>query len=307
MDHKKIQKKVDEIFTESFGRTPLTKRLDDIEGGCREVCQYTDLKNLREETGDLLASLIQLCNESGWDISELLAENEEKIKRRQLQYKSLGRKTRVCILPIAGNPITKAHVMVAELILNVAKMDEVHISLDNNHLEKKLESSEHRLEMARLAVSDNPRIKISDYQIKHNLGGEAYHYINKITNDKEWENYRFFYAMGLDRANTLLETWYNAEELIKLDVGFVVVPREGYERDESVKWYLEKPNIYLEKDINSKIPNISSTMARKWIDMYNKYQEESVKLKVKKELCKILDEKVVEYIFENKLYNIIDI
>lgn len=293
MEHKEIQRTVNTLFTESFGRTPLTIRLNDIEGECRELCNYTDLKNLKEESGDLLASLIQLCNESEWDINELLEQNNVKIRRRALQYKSIGRKTRVCILSIAGNPITKAHVKVAELILNVAKMDEVHISLDNKHLEKNLESAEHRLNMARIAVQDNPRIKISDYQIKHELGGEAYHYINKIINDKEWEYCRFFYAIGQDRANNLLETWYNAEELIKLDVGFVIVPREGYVRNGKNMWYLNRPHIVIEDDEKKVVPNVSSTMARNILSKYDVNFED---------LQNILDSKVIDYIIKNNLY-----
>lgn len=57
MEHKEIQKKVNELFVEAFVHTPLTKRLEDIFGECRELCNYTDLKNLKEETRDLLASL----------------------------------------------------------------------------------------------------------------------------------------------------------------------------------------------------------------------------------------------------------
>jgi nicotinate (nicotinamide) nucleotide adenylyltransferase len=222
-----------------------------------------------------------------------LNKMKNKIKRKVLQYNSIKRKTRICILSIAGNPITKAHVKVAELILNVAKVDEVHISLDYNHLEKKLESVEHRINMANLAVSNNPRIKISDYQIKHKLGGETYFYLNKIINDKEWENYRFFYAVGMDRANTLLETWYNAEELIKLDVGFVIIPRKGYFRNDKVKWYLQKPHILIEDDEKNMIPEVSSTMARNILKDFIPSREE---------LKKILDEKVIDYIMDNKLY-----
>ena len=56
MDHKEIQKKVNDIFTKAFIHTPLTKRLEDIAGECRELCNYTNLANLKEESGDLLAS-----------------------------------------------------------------------------------------------------------------------------------------------------------------------------------------------------------------------------------------------------------
>ena len=58
-----LQKLVDKNYTEVFGPTPLNERLADIDGETRELVRFVDIKNLREEAGDLLASTLQLINE----------------------------------------------------------------------------------------------------------------------------------------------------------------------------------------------------------------------------------------------------
>lgn len=293
MEHRDIQNKIDELFKLAFVHTPLTKRLEDIAGECRELCNYTDLKNLREEAGDLLSSVIQLCNESGWDIKDLLQENEDKIRRRITQYKGRGRKTNVAILGGAFNPVTKGHIELAQFVLNASKWaDEVWLCPCYQHMDgKKMVSPEHRIEMLKLASENDGRIKVFDYEIKHQLHGETYHFFNNLIHDKEYESFRFAFVIGIDRIN--ISSWYNSEELLKLDFPFIVVPRTGIKRDESVSWYLHPPHVYIQDEGSNSIPNISSTMAR------NILKEKNVS---KEKLKEILDEKVIDYIFKNNLY-----
>jgi nicotinate-nucleotide adenylyltransferase len=294
MEHKEIQKKISELFTEAFTHTSLTKRLEDINGECRELCNYTDLKNLREETGDLIASLIQLCNESGWDIAELLRENETKIRRRMLQYKGRGRKTNVAILGGAFNPPTKAHIELAQFVLNVSKWaDEVWMCPCYQHMDgKQMVAPEHRLEMLKIATKNDGRIKIFDYEIKHQLHGETFWLLNKLIHDPDYENYRFGFILGQDRCDSI-NSWYNSEELLKMDIPFLVCPRNGVKRDESVNWYLQPPHIYIHDEGNLPISNVSSTMARNIIK-----EEKSPNEKLKG----VLNERVIDYILQNNLY-----
>jgi len=297
MEHKEIQNKIDELFKLAFVHTPLTKRLEDIAGECRELCNYTDLKNLKEEAGDLLASVIQLCNESGWDIAELLKENEKKIRRRILQYQGRGRKTRIALIGGAFNPIHESHVKLAEFILKVSQMDEVWFVPCNNHLEKKLESAENRMKMIELAVANNPRIKVSDYEIRHQLHGETFHFLNKLIHDDEYENYRFFFVVGQDRADTIRE-WYNSEDLIKLGIGFICVPRKGYERNVNINWYLKDPHIYIVDEKTNEIPEISSTKIKNKLVQFRTSESEDAEIY----LSHALNEDVLSYIIEHKLY-----
>lgn len=292
MDHKEIQKKVNELFVANFGRTPLTKRLKDIEGECRELCNYIDLKNLKEEAGDLLASLIQLCNESEWDINELLEQNNAKVTKRALQYKSMGRKTQVAILGGAFNPVTVSHIKLAELVLKASKWaDEVWMMPSYKHMDgKKMTSPLDRVRMLKIATKNDGRIKISEYEIENELGGETYFMLSKLLNDPKYENYRFAFVIGTDRADTI-HTWYNSDELLKLNVPFIVCTREGYKRDCSVNWYLNSPHIYIEDEKHS-IPEFSSTKARDAIRLTTDLEE----------LNEFMNKDVLKYIIDNHLY-----
>lgn len=304
MDHKNLQEIVNKVFTEAFISTPLTKRLEDISCECRELCNYSNLINLKEETGDLLASLIQLCNESGWDIADLIMENEAKIKRRMLQYKGRGRKTQVAIIGGAFNPITLGHVKLAEFILKAARWaDEVWFLPAYNHLDgKKMIEPHHRLQMLNLATKNDGRIKIFDYEIKHQLHGETYHFLNKLIHDNDYENYRFSFVIGMDRANTI-STWFNFEELLKMDVPFIVSPRAGSERNSSVNWYLKAPHIYINDEENFLIEKTSSSEVRALLfDMWAaKNEGQSCEL-IKMKLLKSLNPDVLDYIEKNNLY-----
>ena len=286
---KNIQNKVSVVFKEMFGRTPLKLRLDDILGEAIELHRSIDYKNRREEAGDLMASLLQLMNEENWDAEEVLNECLEKIQGRKLQYRSLGRKKTICLLGGAMNPITLGHVQAAQFILNTSKtFDEVWFLPAQKHMyNKQMLSAKHRLEMCELAVQVDGRIKVFDYEIKNKLSGETYNTIVRLQDeDFAKDQYDFSFAIGLDNANHF-DKWVNYELLEKL-IRFVVVPRKGIKRDESVNWYLKSPHIYLENE-NSSIIEVSSSEIRMRIE--------------KGKSCKhLLDPKVLEYIKLHKLY-----
>ncbi len=68
MKTKDLQKLVDNKFKEHFSYTPLTERLNDIQSEFFELMKWQDVQNLKEETGDLLSSLIKLCAECGMEL-----------------------------------------------------------------------------------------------------------------------------------------------------------------------------------------------------------------------------------------------
>jgi len=86
-----------------------------------------------------------------------------------------------------------------------------------------------------------------------------------------------------DNANTA-ETWVDWPVLERM-IRFVVVPREGVKRDESVAWYLKSPHIYL-ADTDTRIGEVSSTEIRKRFP----------------ECHEDLDPEVHRYIVENRVY-----
>jgi len=286
---KELQKNVNEVFTKTFGRTPLKQRLDDILGETMELYRYTDLRNLKEETGDLLASTFQLASECGWTVEELVNATLDKIKLREKQYLTLGRKTKVAIYGGAFNPITNGHIRAAQLVLNTSKtFDEVWLMPAFQHIyNKDMVDAGHRLKMCQIASQVDGRIKVFDYEIKNQMKGETYNLVKRLQDENFAKNeFDFSFIIGLDQANTF-DKWVNYELLERM-IRFVVIPRIGYER--TTDWFLNKPHIYLgnEKDLL----DVSSTEIRKLLLSKND----------DKKLNELMDINVINYIKENKLY-----
>lgn len=289
---KDIQKIVNDTFLENFGKTPLTERINDILGETLELIRFTDIKNLKEETGDLLCSLLQLCNESGWNAEDLIKYVcEEKIPKRKLQYKSLGRKYKIALLGGSYNPITLGHIQLAQYVLNTSKsFDEVWIMPNYNSITgKDIQSFEHRFNMCKLAAKVDGRIKIFDYEQQKQLAGETYHLVKTLLADKDYDNYNFSFIIGLDNAN-VFDTWYNYNDLERL-IRFVIVPRKGYKPLYNA-WYLKEPHIFLngnDEDIN--IMEVSSTFVR-----------DKIKNNDTSDILNYINKDVYQYIIDNNLY-----
>jgi len=292
----KMQERVESCFLSAFGRTPLRARLEDIERECQELLKYTDLKNLKEETGDLLASLLQLCNENGWEADHLVLDTILKIHRREKQYHSLGRKHKIALLGGAFDPPTIGHIKLAQFVLNASRtFDEAWLVPCFKHLyNKEMVDSGLRYEMCELAAEADGRIKVFDYEIRNKLGGETYNFVNRLLEeDFAKDKYDFSYIIGLDNANSF-HNWVNFEDLERR-IRFVVVSRKGIKRDESVDWYLKPPHIFLAAE--EEIPEISSTIIRNAIR--SNHDDGNGLLSF---FEKYLDLKVYEYIKKNRLY-----
>ena len=292
-----IQKKIEETFTDAFGRTPLSKRLEDIFKESLSLSNAYDLTNMREETGDLLSSVLMLCAENGWNANELVEECLEKINRRKAQYNSLGRKTRVVLLGGAFNPPTIGHFKLAQFVLNASGcFDEAWIVPCNQHMYgKKMASTEDRLNMCRLMSKQDGRIKVCDYEIVNNLAGETYHSVNRLMAEPEMrDKYEFGYIIGMDNANSF-DKWFNYEHLVKM-MQFVVVSRQGVNRDPNVNWYMSQPHLYLEAETD--IPEISSTEVRGMLNKFYRHGGE----KFIKSLEESLNSDVLDYIIDKELY-----
>ena len=290
-----LQQEVNDNFVEYFGRTPIRERMDDILKEAMELHRFTDMRNLKEEIGDLLASSMQLCNEAGWSVEDVVRATLLKIKRRELQYKSLGRKQNVAILGGAFNPPTIGHIKLAQFVLDSSKtFDSVWLMPCYQHMyNKSMATPEQRLEMCRMAAQMDGRIKVCDYEIKEKLRGETYHLIKRLLDeDFAKDQYDFSVIIGLDNANTF-DKWVNYEELERM-ARFVVVPRKGIPRDEAVDWYLKQPHIYLSPE--NDIPEISSTVVRlACVSIYTGYLTHNF---VKENL----PEGLLDYILEQGLY-----
>lgn len=296
---KKRQNKINSAFKKIFGNTPLRQRLEDILNQATELSYSTDIANLREETGDLFNSLIQLMNECDWDANELSDESLKKIEKRSSQYQSLGRKTKVALLGGAFNPITVGHIQVAKFVLDSSRtFDEVWLMPCYRHMyNKTLAPSVHRLKMCRLAAEEDLRIKVSDFEIKNKLSGETYQLVKKLLSAKRYkDSYDFSIILGLDNANTF-ERWVNYQDLKKM-MHFVVVPRTGIKQNLKSLWYMKPPHIFLVP--SEPLVQTSSTQVRKCLKHYWSKWGDYI-TDPEKQLY--LPSKVFDYIKERRLYD----
>ncbi|MDD5650113.1 MAG: MazG nucleotide pyrophosphohydrolase domain-containing protein [Candidatus Nanoarchaeia archaeon] len=291
MDTKELQKTIDELFVESFGHSSLRERHNDILGEAIELSRTVDIRGMKEETGDLLCSAIQSCNENGWELEDVIQGTLAKIKRRQKQYKTLGRKRRVVIQGGAFNMIHNGHIEAAQIVLNHSSdFDEVWLTPCYKHLYgKDLASAEDRLEMCRIAARVDARIRVFDYEITHEFQGETYHFMKLLMNDPVYKDFFSFSLMiGLDNANTITQ-WSNYEDLLKI-VPFVVINRQGYVF-EGAEWCLKQPHRYIDPDVPP--VEVNSTRLRECCGVGN---FETV--------ASYLDKDVIEYIKSKGLYKI---
>lgn len=288
MNTQELQDRIRESF-KIFGETPEDERMDDIKKEFLHLVRYRTPENLKEEVGDLMSSLIQLCNEKGWALDDVIGNTIKKIDRRKEQYGALGRRVDVAILGGAFDPIHNGHIQLAQHVLNLSGViDEVWLMPPASHMYgKKMAPAEDRLNMCRLAAERDRRIKVFDYEVRNKLAGETYFFFKKLLAEKELnEKYEFSMIIGLDNANSF-DKWVNYKYLEKM-VRFIVVPRKGIERDPKVDWYLKPPHVFMNEETD--IMEISSTQVRKML------QENDPNI------TKYLDPKVIDYIKEKGLY-----
>ncbi len=286
----KIAEEVNEIFSGYFGMTPLAQRLADIHGEHHELQHYNTLLNLKEEYGDLLASLIQLGNESGWNFAEAVRDTLTKIKRRNVTYSALGRKKKIGLLGGAFDPITIGHTQMAQFVLdNSGTFDEVWLMPAFRHMHNKpMQSAAHRLAMCRLATEVDRRLSIFDYEIAKQLAGETYYMVQQLLREEFAKDvYDFSVILGLDVANSF-PSWRNYQYL-KGAMRFVVVGRQGYQPLPDA-WYTKDKHIYL-PDEAGQILNTSSTQVRELLAASDPA------------VANFADPKVLEYIRRHELYS----
>lgn len=245
-----------------FGRTPMSKRLAGIEGEAIELRRNLDIAGQMDESGDLLCELMAYFNETGFDPVQRVLATQAKIERRRPQYASLGRRFNVGIYGGAFNPISIGHIETAQLALNTGMLDEVWLMPAFTHLfGKKMLPPMVRLDHCRKAANVDARIKVSDYEIENEMGGETYHLLMRMLEDSEFDSFRLHVMIGLDNANGF-HKWSNHEELERA-VPFVVIPRAGETIDPNHLWYMHPPHRFIAADAPTEI---SSTVVRNLIN-----------------------------------------
>ena len=192
-----------------------------------------------------------------------------------------------CIYSGTFNPIHNAHLSVALGVLQNTNTDKIILipSKIPPHKNNKIISPNHRLNMVKLAIENNPNFEVSNIEL--NLPGTSYSYntvfkIKEIYKIKDKINF----IIGTD-AFEKLDYWYKAKEFSQ-EVHFIVVPRcKNFNIEQSIT-KIKLPNISYTA-LNIPFLDISSTKIR-----YN--------LKHNIPVNGLIPEKVFNYIKIHKLY-----
>lgn len=155
------------------------------------------------------------------------------------------------------NPIHKGHVALARQLLRRAQLDEVWFLVSpQNPLkpQSSLLDDNMRLEMARLALKDEPHLVASDYEFHLPRPSYTWNTLQHLSQD--YPQHRFTLLIGADNWQ-LFGQWRNSSEIIE-NYPIVIYPRDGYPVDEVSL----PPNVRL---VNTRLYNMSSTLIRQLI------------------------------------------
>jgi nicotinate-nucleotide adenylyltransferase len=256
MDTRALQELVRLSHERTFTHTPLRERLRDLAQQVAELSHHRDEAHLAEEAGDAAWSLLQLLNERGLALDEVVSRSIRKLEDRRA-----GRK--VALLGTSASPITNAHLTIALEVLALTDVDEVWFLLAGEHpWGKKLMPAQHRLEMVRLATQRYPRLKACDFEIVH--GERIYPQTREtafILRDHllpAYPGHRFSWVMGSDVAQSFHE-WGGADWMAE-HLDCIVLHRLGYDFDKASSLLSDPRHRYFKEDVVTS--NISSSLVR---------------------------------------------
>lgn len=180
------------------------------------------------------------------------------------------------------NPVHVGHLIIANHFATQTDLKEVWLVVTpHNPLKEKksLLSNNHRLDLVKLGIGDNARLKASDIEFK--LEQPNYTIKTLIYLKEKYPTREFVLIMGTDNLSTL-HKWYNYEELLK-NYQIYVYPRP----DDDGGQFRDHKNVKLVKDVP--LMEISSTRIREAI-------------KNKKSVQYLLPDAALQYLKEMHFY-----
>ena len=195
---------------------------------------------------------------------------------------------RIAVFGGTFNPVHNGHVNAVREIMSAVNLDKVIImpaKIPPHKIAHDLASEKQRLDMCRLAFKDMPNVEVSDFEIMRE--GKSYSYYTVKHLREVYPDSELYFIMGSDMLLSFHE-WYRYEDILKM-CGIICMSRENGDICE-LESYAEKLRDKGEVVIvNAKPYELSSTDVR-------------CKLKNHEDCTCYLDENVVQYISDNKLY-----
>ena len=185
------------------------------------------------------------------------------------------------------NPPHKMHESIAKELLKRNILDKIIFVPTSNYYPKAgLISDLDRMKMLKLMIKNDERFEVSNYE----FGRLTYTYETLQHFQKEYPNDEIYFICGSDNLKEL-DTWKEYQKILS-NFYLLVVPRE----DDICK-LLEKYQSYQDhiKIVDLDVRNLSSTNVRKLLQEKN-YEEAK----------KFIDERVLDYIIKNNLYQLLE-
>ena len=183
------------------------------------------------------------------------------------------------------DPIHIAHLVIAEEALDLLGLDRVifvpsarppHKSGDD------VTSVEHRLEMVRLAIDGNPRLALSDLEVRRSEPSYTVETVRQFRRELG-EHETLFFIMGADSLAQFF-TWKDPLDLVSA-CEFVVVPRPGVGPGDGDPRIMEKTHM-----LDTPLIDVSSSDIRE-------------RVRTGRSIRYLVPEGVIAYIREKNLYS----
>jgi nicotinate-nucleotide adenylyltransferase len=196
---------------------------------------------------------------------------------------------KIAIFGSAFNPIHSGHLLIAQNALKTFSLDKILFTpcaLPPHKPSADFVPNEHRLEMIRLAIRDEPKFELLTYELEK--GGISYSIDTVKHVCSKFRDAEVFFLIGSDNFETI-GTWYEFSKLIGL-CEFLVIERPGrrlFEPPPSVSPQLLSQFKY--RVFTGPTQEVSSSEIR-------------TKLREGKNVSQLLPGPVYEYLRKTKLY-----
>lgn len=192
------------------------------------------------------------------------------------------------------DPVTNVHLWTASTVAHRCKLDRViFLPCSSKRQDKQLHvSDEHRMNMVRLAIADNDKFEVDDYEMNQ-LGWEIATYLTLRHFREKYPDDEIYFIMGADLLVDIGEgKWKRAEDLIH-ENKFIVMARDGINMLSAIS----KSPILRNADDGQTFHLIDKGLAMEISSSYIRDE-----LKMGGEPRYLVPDKVYEYIKSNNLY-----
>lgn len=187
------------------------------------------------------------------------------------------------------NPVTKAHIDLAIEIVEKYKLDKIiFVPVGNHYTKEGLANEQHRYNMLEIATDKYEKLEVSNIELNQDKNLTTLEAFNKI--EETFADIEKFYIIGEDNLYKILFS-QDSDTLVK-NYKYIVIKRDIKEIRDLIKinkkFIENEKNFMIMENVNHK--DTSSTKVRELIIEKNR------------EVVKIMDKKVLDYIEKNKLY-----